>query len=66
MAIEGFAQKSCGSRFADAAGPRKQVRMVQTVVGEGVSERLRYVLLAGDLLEGLRSPFSGNYLVRHL
>ena len=40
--------------------------MVNTVELDGVAQRLRNDLLAGDLLKGLRPPFSGDHLITHV
>jgi hypothetical protein len=39
---------------------------MKPVMGQSVSQGLRDVLLAGDFLKSLRSPFSGDYLIGHL
>ena len=65
MAVQGLRQNAGGRRFADAAGSRKQISVMQTVVFDGIAQRLRNVLLAGDLFKSLRPPFSGDHLIGH-
>ena len=65
MAIQSFGEQPCGRRFSDAARARKEVSVMKPVVLDGIFQGLRNRFLTGDFLKCLRSPFSGDNLVRH-
>jgi hypothetical protein len=58
-AIERFGQNASHSRFADASGADKQIRVSDFTGFYGVFERLRNGLLPDDVIERLRPVFSG-------
>ena len=65
VTVQCLCKQPCGRRFADAPGTGKKVRMMQTVVFQGVAQRLRNVFLARDFFKRLRAPFSCDYLITH-
>ena len=65
MAVQGLCKQPCGGRLADAARTGEQIRMMQTVEFQGITQCLRNVFLPGDLFKGLRAPFSCDHLIGH-
>lgn len=66
MAIEYLGENACRGRFAHASSTREKVRVVQAVMLDRVMQRSSNDILARYLFKGLRPPFSGNDLIRHL
>ncbi len=65
MAIQCLRQQTRGRCFADASGAGKQVRVMQSLMLDGVAQRARDRLLPGHFVESLRAPLARNYLVGH-
>ena len=62
-AIEALGEDAGDGGFARAARADEQVGMGDAVLGDGVAQRLRDVLLADDILEPLRAVFARYDLV---
>ncbi len=52
-------------RLADATRSRKQERMMQPPAGNRIFDRLRDMLLADQIVEGFRTPFTSHCHVSH-
>src|SRR5678816_1149843 len=51
--------------FADATGAGKQVRVMQSLMHDGVAQRARDRFLPGHFVESLRAPLARDYLIGH-
>src|SRR3954467_14382809 len=65
FAIQAFRKDARERRLAYAARTGKEVRVVQALCLERVTERANDVLLADQAREILRSPFARKYLIAH-
>ncbi len=65
LAIERLREDARQRSLADAAGTRKQIRMVQTAAVERMGERAHHVLLSDERSEILRPPFACENLIGH-
>src|SRR6185295_10927286 len=65
LAVEAFRQNPRQRRLADAARAREEVRVVQPLLLESVSQRADHVLLADQAAEVLRPPLARKYLIAH-
>ena len=63
--IQAARQNPRDGGLADAASACEQVRMVQTIMFEGVFERLANMFLANQFSEGLWAPFPIQNFVGH-
>ncbi len=63
MTIESFGEQSRGRGFPDAARARKKICVMQPLMLDRVRERARDRFLAGDFLERLRTPLTGDDLI---
>jgi hypothetical protein len=64
-AIERFSKDSRGRCFADPARANKEIRMSKPVLRDRILQRTRDMCLAHQVVERLRSIFSGENLVTH-
>jgi hypothetical protein len=64
-AIECLGQNARGRCFADAARPDKEISVGETVLRDRVLQRLRDMVLANEIVEGLGSILSCEDLVAH-
>src|SRR6266516_3463716 len=65
VAIERFGQQARRSCLANATGAGEKIRVMQTLMLDSIRKRLRDDSLAGNVGEGLRPPFTCDYLVCH-
>ena len=65
-AVEALGEDAGDGGFAGAARAAEQVGVRDTVLADGVGERLGDVLLADDIREPLRAIFAGDDLVTHV
>ena len=63
--VERAGQNARGRGLADTPRSRKDKRLRETVLPDGVAQGLRHATLADDVIEPLRAPLAGDYLVRH-
>src|SRR5438034_2322082 len=66
MAIKSLSQKPRGRGFPYAPCAGTDVGMMEPVMLDSVSQSSRDGLLAGDFIESLRSPLTGDYLIGHV
>ncbi len=62
-AVDGLGEDARGRRLAHAARPAEEVGVGEAAEADGVAERLRHVLLADHLTEGLRAVLPRGDLV---
>ncbi len=65
LTVERARQNPCGGGLAHAARPCKHERLRNAPARNRVLQRTRHRRLADDIVELLRSPFSGENLVGH-
>ena len=65
FAIEALGEDARDGGLAHAAGAGEEEGVMDAVGGERVGERLQHMLLAGELLEALGAPFTGECGVAH-
>src|SRR4029434_10096316 len=65
MAGQSLRQQTRGSWFTDPTCAGKKVRVMESLVLDGVAQSARDWLLPGDFVESLRAPLACDYLVAH-
>ena len=65
LAVQRHREDLRRARLARAARPREEVRMAEPACRDGLRERARHVLLADEVREPARPPFSVKRNIRH-
>ena len=65
LAVERLGEDAGDGRLADAAGARKQERVMDAARVERVGEGATHVVLADELVEAARAPLAGEDEVTH-
>jgi hypothetical protein len=65
LTVHGLGRNSCHRRLTNTPGASKQKGMDDSIRPDSISQRIRDVILAHDLFEGLGSVFSCKYQIRH-
>ena len=66
MTVESFSEQARGRRLANAACATEEISVMQPLVLDGVAQGARDGFLPRHFLEGLRTPFASDDLIRHL
>ena len=65
MTVQRLGEQTRGGSFADATRAGKKIRVMESLMLNGIAQRTRDGLLAGDFVESLRAPLTCDYLVGH-